>query len=73
LSQLQIGNFVLIFFGSKILRFCSVKKKACSYKFLAEEGTKDLLAEGGQKILPVVPQLIIPIKHALNTKNKETI
>lgn len=40
------------------------------YQFLALKGVEDLLAEGGQKILPVVPQLIIPIKTALNTKNK---
>jgi len=36
--------------------------------FLAFEGTKDLLNEGGSKILPVIPQLIIPIKNALNTR-----
>ena len=43
------------------------------YQFLALEGVKDLLAEGGSKILPVVPQLIIPIKNALNTKHHKII
>jgi len=43
------------------------------YQFLALKGVEDLLAEGGQKILPVVPQLIIPIKTALNTKVKKII
>jgi hypothetical protein len=41
------------------------------YKFLALQGTKDLLSKGGSKILPVIPQLIIPIKTALNTRDKE--
>jgi hypothetical protein len=49
---------------------------------LARQGIHDLLDRGGQKILPVVPQLIIPIKsifkklafifhylEALNTRN----
>lgn len=32
------------------------------YAFLARQGIHDLLDKGGSKILPVVPQLIIPIK-----------
>lgn len=32
------------------------------YKFLVEQGISDMLERGGPKILPVVPQLIIPIK-----------
>ena len=32
------------------------------YKFLAREGVKDMLDRGGSKILPVIPQLIIPVK-----------
>ncbi|XP_015524329.1 parkin coregulated gene protein [Neodiprion pinetum] len=43
------------------------------YKFLVTQGIADLLAHGGPKILPVVPQLIIPIKTALNTKVPEII
>mmetsp|Transcript_17165 Transcript_17165/g.27734 ORF Transcript_17165/g.27734 Transcript_17165/m.27734 type:complete len:315 (+) Transcript_17165:86-1030(+) len=39
------------------------------YSFLAEEGVKDMITAGGRKILPVIPQLIIPIKTALNTRN----
>lgn len=39
------------------------------YKFLALQGTIDLLDAGGAKILPVIPQLIIPIKNALNTRD----
>lgn len=33
------------------------------YAFLARQGVHDLLDKGGNKILPVVPQLIIPIKR----------
>lgn len=31
-------------------------------KFIVEQGINDMLEHGGPKILPVVPQLIIPIK-----------
>eukprot|EP00742_Colponemidia_sp_Colp-10_P000519 GILJ01000565.1.p1 GENE.GILJ01000565.1~~GILJ01000565.1.p1 ORF type:complete len:262 (-),score=48.83 GILJ01000565.1:195-911(-) len=43
------------------------------YRFLADQGTDDLLERGGSKILPVIPQLIIPIKTALNTRDPEVI
>lgn len=43
------------------------------YRFMAVQGTYDLLERGGSKILPVVPQLIIPIKTALNTRDPELI
>ncbi len=32
------------------------------YEFFAVQGVKDLLEHGGPRILPVIPQLIIPIK-----------
>ncbi len=39
------------------------------YKFLATQGTEELLERGGSKILAVLPQLIIPIKsNAIYTK-----
>merc|ERR1712183_810786 len=37
------------------------------YEFFARQGVHDILEHGGSKILPVIPQLIIPIKNALNT------
>ncbi|KAG7200945.1 hypothetical protein KM043_003305 [Ampulex compressa] len=43
------------------------------YKFLVEQGIADMLEQGGPKILPVVPQLIIPIKNALNTRMPEIV
>jgi len=39
------------------------------YKFLAHQGCTELLERGGPKILPVLPQLIIPVKKALATKS----
>lgn len=41
------------------------------YKFLAEQGSEELLERGGPKLLPVLPQLILPIKKALSTKSHE--
>lgn len=32
------------------------------YRFIAEQGIHDMLMKGGHKVLPVIPQLIIPIK-----------
>lgn len=32
------------------------------YEFFAGQGVHDMLEHGGTKILPVIPQLIIPIK-----------
>eukprot|EP00052_Salpingoeca_macrocollata_P027391 m.260043 g.260043 ORF g.260043 m.260043 type:complete len:223 (+) comp22738_c0_seq3:3630-4298(+) len=43
------------------------------YAFFAEQGVKDLVAVAAetapQKVLSVIPQLIIPLKNALNTRN----
>ena len=35
------------------------------YAFLAEQGVYDMLSAGSNKVLPVIPQLIIPIKSEL--------
>jgi hypothetical protein len=32
------------------------------FEFFARQGIHDMLEHGGNKILPVIPQLIIPIK-----------
>jgi hypothetical protein len=44
------------------------------YGFIALQGCKDMINQSGgdstNKVLPVIPQLIIPIKEALNTRNK---
>ncbi|XP_025781223.1 parkin coregulated gene protein [Puma concolor] len=43
------------------------------YEFFARQGIHDMLEHGGNKILPVIPQLIIPIKNALNLRNRQVI
>lgn len=42
-------------------------------KFLADKGCDELIERGRDKILPVLPQLIIPIKLAMNTKRQEVV
>ncbi|XP_014093675.1 parkin coregulated gene protein homolog [Bactrocera oleae] len=43
------------------------------YKTYARQGVTDLLVAGGEKIHPVVPQLILPLKNALSTRNLEVM
>ena len=43
------------------------------HKFLTSSAIDDMLEHGPNKVLPVLPQLIIPIKLALNTKIAEVI
>ncbi|XP_034015320.1 parkin coregulated gene protein [Thalassophryne amazonica] len=43
------------------------------YAFFSREGIHDMLKHGGPKILPVIPQLIQPIRRALNTRNHQVI
>ncbi|XP_068696202.1 parkin coregulated gene protein homolog [Montipora capricornis] len=42
-------------------------------EFFARQGVHDMLEHGGNKVLPVIPQLIIPIKKALNMRNRKVI
>merc|ERR1711959_616375 len=53
--------------------FDGLREREEPYRFLAIEGTFNLLNKGGSKILPVIPQLIIPIKTALNTRDPDVI
>jgi Parkin co-regulated protein len=50
-----------------------VREVEMPYTFVAEQGILDMLEAGAHKVLPVIPQLIIPIKTALNTREKEVI
>ncbi|GAB0186958.1 parkin coregulated gene protein [Grus japonensis] len=43
------------------------------YEFFARQGIHDMLEHGGNKTLPVIPQLIIPIKNALSLRNRQVI
>lgn len=42
--------------------FDGIREKQDPYRFLAIQGVFDILEQGGAKIIPVIPQLIIPIK-----------
>jgi hypothetical protein len=63
--------------------FDGIREKQDPYRFLAIQGVFDMLEQGGAKVIPVIPQLIIPIKStieyclfiiyiaALNTRDPE--
>jgi hypothetical protein len=62
IEKLDYHHYLPIFFDG-------LREKEDPYRFLAVQGTYDMLEKGGPKVLPVVPQLIIPIKTALNTRD----
>jgi len=66
IEKLDYHHYLPIFFDG-------LREKEDPYRFLAVQGVYDMLDKGGSKILPVVPQLIIPIKTALNTRDAEVI
>ncbi|CAM9893867.1 unnamed protein product [Ascophyllum nodosum] len=43
------------------------------FRFLAVQGTLDMIEGAPEKVLPVIPQLILPIKTALNTREPRII
>merc|ERR1712137_232553 len=63
-EKLDYHHYLPIFFDG-------LREKEDPYRFLAVQGAYDMLEKGGPKILPVVPQLIVPIKTALNTRDPE--
>merc|ERR1711972_89992 len=66
IEKLDYHHYLPIFFDG-------LREKEDPYRFLAVEGTHNMLDKGGSKVLPVVPQLVIPIKTALNTRDPEVI
>lgn len=66
LSDLDYSYYLPIFFAG----LCEVD---FPYHYFARQGIQDMLEHGKTKILPVIPQLILPIKNALNTKNRIVI
>lgn len=65
-KNLDYHHYLPIFFDG-------IREQKEPYQFLARQGTYDLLAKGGGKILSVIPQLIIPIKTALNTRDAQIV
>lgn len=65
-AQLDYHHYLPIFFEG-------IREKQDPYRFLSVQGVFDMLEKGGAKVLPVIPQLIIPIKTALNSRDSEII
>lgn len=65
-EKLDYHHYLPIFFDG-------LREKEEPYKFIAEQGCYDLLEKGGSKILPTIPQLIIPLKTALNSRDPDII
>lgn len=61
-DKLDYHHYLPIFFDG-------IREKEEPYRFLSVKGVEDMLKAGKNKILPVIPQLIIPIKTALNTRD----
>lgn len=55
LDKLDYSMYLPLFFDG-------LSEQKHPYKTYARQGVEDLLNNGGDKILPVIPQLIIPIK-----------
>ncbi|NXN99999.1 PACRG protein, partial [Rhinopomastus cyanomelas] len=55
------------------LFFDGLSEVTFPYQFFARQGVHDLLEHGGNKIVAVIPQLIRPIKNALNLRNRQII
>ncbi|ELK09964.1 Parkin coregulated protein [Pteropus alecto] len=66
IEKLDYHHYLPLFFDG----LCEM---AFPYEFFARQGIHDMLEHGGNKILPVIPQLIIPIKNALNLRNRQVI
>uniref|UniRef100_A0A7S2WUP4 Uncharacterized protein n=1 Tax=Rhizochromulina marina TaxID=1034831 RepID=A0A7S2WUP4_9STRA len=62
IPKLDFHHYLPIFFDG-------LREVEDPYAFLAEQGVYDMLQVGYHKVLPVVPQLIIPVKTALNTRD----
>ena len=66
IQKLDFHHYLPIFFDG-------LREQDFPYAFVAEQGVMDMLEAGAHKVLPVIPQLIIPIKTALNTREKDVI
>ena len=66
LEMLDYHHYLPIFFEG-------LREPADPSQFLADRGCEEMILGGRDKILPVLPQLIIPIKNALQTKVTDTV
>lgn len=63
IEKLDFHHYLPIFFDG-------LREIEEPYAFLSEQGVYDMMQVGSHKVLPVIPQLVIPIKTALNTRNR---
>jgi hypothetical protein len=66
IQKLDFHHYLPIFFDG-------LREEEEPYCFVAEQGVLDMLEAGAHKVLPVIPQLIIPVKTALNTREKKVV
>mmetsp|Transcript_35238 Transcript_35238/g.77172 ORF Transcript_35238/g.77172 Transcript_35238/m.77172 type:complete len:323 (-) Transcript_35238:49-1017(-) len=67
IDRLDFHHYLPIFFDG-------LREVEEPFAFLAERGVYEMMQVGsGSRVLPVIPQLIIPIKTALNTRNRAVI
>eukprot|EP00758_Cryptobia_borreli_P015040 Tbor_TRINITY_DN5983_c1_g2::TRINITY_DN5983_c1_g2_i1::g.18649::m.18649 len=66
IDKLDYHHYLPIFFDG-------LREVEEPYRFIATQGCNDLLERGGSRILPTIPQLIIPIKTALNSRHPDII
>jgi hypothetical protein len=62
IQELNFHHYLPIFFDG-------LRELEEPYKFVAQQGCFDLIAAGSNKILPTVPQLVIPMKTALSSRD----
>lgn len=55
IQKLDYHHYLPIFFDG-------LREVEAPYNFIAEQGVYDMLQAGAHKVLPVIPQLIIPVK-----------
>ncbi|CAN0337260.1 unnamed protein product, partial [Pylaiella littoralis] len=65
-SELDYHVYLPIFFDG-------LREVEDPYRFLATQGTLDMIESAPDKVLPVIPQLILPMKTALNTREPRII
>ncbi|CAK1549267.1 unnamed protein product [Leptosia nina] len=66
IEKLDFHHYLPMFFDG-------LAEASYPFNFIVEKGINDLVTKGSYKILPVVPQLIIPIKNALATKRPSVL
>ena len=66
IEMLDFHHYLPIFFEG-------LREQQDPTKFLADKGCDEMIVGGKDRILPVLPQLIIPIKTALGTRQKDVV